>query len=228
MSDWAAWVQRQPRVDLGASTANATLRMNLPRDRWVLATRGPTLGPAVLYWAEFVVFVLLAWLLGKTRVTPLKTRDWLLLGLGFSTFSWSVLALVTAWLFVMGWRERSPVWIDSIWFNLRQVVLAVASVGVLLTLLSAIPMALLGNPDMHIVGNGSSMYHLRWFADQSAGALPPITVFSTPLWFYKVLILLWSLWLSFALVRWLPWAWNSFRSGGFWTQPDVGTADSDA
>ena len=34
-----------------------------------------------------------AWLLGRSRLTPLPARDWLLLGLGLSTFSWTVLAL---------------------------------------------------------------------------------------------------------------------------------------
>mgnify|MGYP001544630644 CR=1 FL=1 len=31
-----------------------------------------------------------------------------------------------------------------------------------------------------------------------------------------VLILAWALWLSFALVRWLPWVWKCFSSDGFW------------
>lgn len=215
----ADWVQRQAALGLGAPSSNVTLGFDLPRNRWVLATRGPMLGPAVLYWAELVVFILLAWLLGKTTITPLRTHDWLLLGLGFSTFSWGVLAMVAAWLFVMGWRRNKPDVGEPIWFNLRQLVLAVTSIGILLALVYAIPMALLGNPDMHIVGNNSSMYRLRWFSDLAEGDLPAVAVFSTPLWFYKTLILLWALWLSFALVRWLPWVWQCFRTGGYWRSP---------
>ena len=215
-----AW-QRLPGINLNAASSNLTAGFNLPDNRWVLATRGPTLGPAVLYWAELVVFLVLAWLLGKTTLTPLKTHDWLLLGLGFSTFSWGVLMLVAGWLFVMGWRARSTEFGAPIWFNLRQLLLALASIGVILSLVYAIPMALLGNPDMHVIGNGSSMHSLRWFDDRSLGGTPVVAAMSVPMWAYKLLILLWSLWLSFALVRWLPWAWQALRSGGSWAELDI-------
>ena len=29
-------------------------------------------------------------------------------------------------------------------------------------------------------------------------------------------MLLWALWLSFALLRWLPWSWHCYTSGGLW------------
>jgi hypothetical protein len=46
--------------------------------------------------------------------------------------------------------------------------------------------------------------------------LPVATAFTVPMWIYKVLILAWALWLSFALLRWLPWVWQRFSSDGFW------------
>ena len=48
------------------------------------------------------------------------------------------------------------------------------------------------------------------------GALPAAGIVSLPLWIYKVAILLWALWLAFALMRWLPWAWRAFSRGGIW------------
>jgi hypothetical protein len=42
------------------------------------------------------------------------------------------------------------------------------------------------------------------------------SVFTAPMWIYKSLILAWALWLSFALVRWLPWVWKCFSKEGFW------------
>jgi hypothetical protein len=36
------------------------------------------------------------------------------------------------------------------------------------------------------------------------------------MWWYKAAMLLWALWLAFALVRWLPIAWKALGSGGFW------------
>ena len=69
---------------------------------------------------------------------------------------------------------------------------------------------------MHITGNESFGNSLHWFADRSDGVLPQASVLTAPLWFYKALILLWALWLSFALLRWLPWAWKAFVQEGLW------------
>ena len=41
-------------------------------------------------------------------------------------------------------------------------------------------------------------------------------MWSLPVWIYKVLILAWALWLSLALVRWLPWVWGRFAARGLW------------
>jgi len=45
-------------------------------------------------------------------------------------------------------------------------------------------------------------------------------VISVSLWWYKLAMLAWALWLSFALLRWLPWAWNAFRADGWWRSPE--------
>ena len=42
------------------------------------------MGPTVLFWGLVVVLVLIARGLGRSRITPLRSWDWLLLGLGLS------------------------------------------------------------------------------------------------------------------------------------------------
>ncbi|MGW8367290.1 MAG: hypothetical protein ACWGPN_01265 [Gammaproteobacteria bacterium] len=69
---------------------------------------------------------------------------------------------------------------------------------------------------MHITGVGSYGNELRWFQDRVGGTVPDVSVFSLPLWVYKGVILAWALWLSFALIRWLPWAWRCWSEGGHW------------
>jgi hypothetical protein len=171
----------------------------------------------VLYWSELAAMILIAFVLGRIRLTPLRTRHWLLLGLGFSTFSWPVLALVAAWLLAAGARRRwSPVTAGWWQFDLVQVLFAVLTVAALIAIVVTVPGGLLGTPDMHVAGNGSYGNELRWFADRSDSLLPEISVFSVPLWLYKVLILAWALWLSFALLRWLRWVWQCFVSDGLW------------
>ena len=213
-----------PAVDIAAPASNIQLGVELPQSRWILATSGPRLGPAVMYWSELAALILAAIILGRLRLAPLSTRQWLLLGIGFSTFSWAALALVALWLLVMGARERLPT--DLSWwrFDLVQLLLAALSLAALVAILVTVPSGLLGSPDMHVLGNnswGSNLgSSLNWFADRSDGLLPAATVTSLPLWVYKVLILAWALWLSFALLRWLPWAWSRFVSQGLWRSRD--------
>lgn len=207
---------RTPPVDIGAPSGNVTLDTQLPRNRWLLATQGPRLGPAVLYWSELVVLILFAVILGRTTLAPLTTRHWLLLGLGFSTFNWPVLGVVVAWLLICGAKERFKP--ESQWwrYNLGQFIVAAATIAALLLILFSLPVGLLGTPDMHVAGNDSYGNTLNWFADSSDGVLPTAVAWTVPMWVYKVLILAWALWLSFALIRWLPWVWRCFTSGGYW------------
>lgn len=209
--------ERTPPVDLGAAAGNITLGLGLPANRWILATSGPRLGPALMYWSELAAMILFACILGRIELTPLRTRHWLLLGAGFSTFSWPVLALVAIWLLGAGARRRWQLQDVDWWrFNLVQVLLAALTVVALMAIVASVPAGLLGTPDMHIVGNNSSGNSLRWFADRSESLLPGASVISLPLWMYKALILAWALWLSFALLRWLPWVWRCFVSQGLW------------
>ena len=103
-----------------------------------------------------------------------------------------------------------------------QVSIALLSVIALITIVVSLPMGLLGSPDMHVVGNGSYNNVLRWFHDRSISGIPIAYVFTLPIWIYKVLILAWSLWLSFALLRWLPWVWKQILADSLW-KPRVDT-----
>lgn len=203
---------------LDAPTANIASELDLPQDRWVLWTWGPTTGPAVLYWSQLAVLLLVAWLLARHAPTPLRLRHWLLLGLGFSAFAWGAFALVVAWLILTGLRARwTPAErLPSTRFNLVQLGLALLTVLALAVLVAAVPKGLLGLPDMHVAGNGSDAWHLRWFADQGNGVLPAGGVLSVSLWFYKLAMLAWALWLAFALIGWLQWAFAAWTHGGYW------------
>jgi hypothetical protein len=165
-----------------------------------------------------VLFVVIALALGRLRRTPLRTRDWLLLGLGLSTFSWWVLIVFGAWLFLLD--RRPGLKIEKRWqFNSAQVLLALFSIAALGVLVSAIPYGLLGEPDMGMINGYAG---LPWFVDRTAATLPQPFVLSVSIWFYKLAMLLWALWLSFALLRWLPWAWRQYASEGVWRgrEPD--------
>ena len=212
----AASITRSPTVALGLPAANIDLGIDLPADRWLLATSGPAQGPAVLYWSELIVMLIVAWVLARTRRTPLTLRQWILLGIGFSTFSWLALLPVAAWLFALDWRARSASPTSNTLFNLAQIGLAILTVFALLCLAAAIPQGLLGTPDMHVTGNRSSAQALRWFADRSDDALPAASAISVPLWVYKVAMLAWATWLANAVVGWLGYGFKAWMRDGYW------------
>jgi hypothetical protein len=207
---------RPPEIDLGIEGTNVRTNLSLADNRWVLFAWGNGVGPAILYWGELLLFAIVAVVLGRVKRIPLRTRDWLFLGLGLSTFSWWVLLVFGAWLFMLDSRH---LWkIETRWrFNAMQVALGLFSLAALATLISAIPYGLLGQPDMNIRSEGGVYDEaLSWFLDRSQPQLPRPGVISVSIWYYKLAMLLWALWLSFALLRWLPWAWQRYSIAGLW------------
>ncbi len=207
-----------PNVDIGMESVNANIEVRVPESRWTLFLLGPQMGPAVLFWGVLIVVVIIAIGLGRTRQTPLKTHQWLLLGVGLSQTILGVAMLVVGWLFAMGWRKRLGSSLKPKAFNAMQVGLGLLSLLAMAGLIGAVGFGLLGHPDMQISGNGSHAMTLKWYADQSTEQLPTATVISAPMWLYRALMLVWSLWLAFALLGWLKWTWQCFLSGGLWRQ----------
>ena len=202
-------------VDLGAPASNVTTTIELPASRWPLLATPSIAGPVIRYWGELVVFILTALLLGRWSHSPLRAREWLLLGLGLSTLSWAVFALVAVWLFAMRWREHWRVERLVRWrFLLVQSALALLTVVAVGSLVfSGIRYGFLSAPDMGVAGSGSYGNTFAWFHDQIKSALPGTAVYSVPLWVYKLLMFAWALWIALALTRWLRWAWSAWTQG---------------
>lgn len=208
---------RSPKLDMGTRTVNASLEVVVPQDRWVLLLSGPRMGPAVLFWSLLFALVLVAVALGRLTLTPLGTGQWVLLTLGLSQVPVPAAAVVVGWLLAIGWRKNHVEFGKHVaWFNLRQFALfgwALVAMGVLF---ASIYEGLLGTPDMQIKGNGSYANQLHWFQDRTSDLFPQGWVLSVPMLVYRGAMLAWSLWLAFALIKWLKWAWLSFNEGGLW------------
>jgi hypothetical protein len=214
----SAWF-RGSTVDLGAASVNAHVEVAVPGNRWVLFVGGPRLGPTVLFWPVLFVVFALAVGLGRIPWTPLRTHHWLLLGLGLTQAPLPAAAIVVVWLLALGFRGRlseSERTRSPAAFDLLQVTLAVLSLAALASLVFAIQTGLLGTPVMQIAGNGSGAGLLRWYQDRSAAVLPTPWMLSLSLWFYRLTMLAWSLWVAQALVGWLRWGWQQWSSGGHW------------
>jgi hypothetical protein len=75
---------------------------------------------------------------------------------------------------------------------------------------------LLGYPDMMVTGNGSDASVLRWYQDRFADQPASAWVVSVPVLAYRLLMLLWALWLAASMLKWVKWAWECFSAGGYW------------
>ena len=210
---------RTPTFDLGVAAVNATTEVRLPHNRWTLFLWGPRLGPAVLFWSKLGVLLIVALILGRVRITPLRVHHWFLLGIGLAMAPFWAAAIVGGWLLVCGWRAQSADWGGRKLFNLRQLAIVGWTGAAMLVLVWALHQGLLGYPDMQVEGNGSSSHVLKWFADRTDGVMPRPLILSAPLLLYRLCMLAWALWLAYALLGWLRWTWSGFVSGGGWRSP---------
>ncbi len=190
--------------------------------RWVLWASGPLRGPAIRFWTILAVAFLVALILGSLSHSPLKRYEWVLLTVGLTQVHVVAGLLVVAWLFLLA-RRGQRAHDDITWwrFNLRQVGLVLLTVLALAILVVAVGAGLLGPPEMFILGNNSSASQLTWFQPRSGFELPQPYVVSVSIWYYRLLMLAWALWLAAALLRWLAWGWAQFVQGGGWRRKPV-------
>ncbi len=203
-------------VRLPVESANIQTTINVPSDRWVLWAHGPRRGPAVRFWGILVCSLLAAIALGRVGRSPIHTIEWMLLVIGLTQVPLPAALAVVGWLFFLGWRGTPDFPHKAgVYFNVLQVALIALTVAALGVLLFAVGEGLLGNPEMFIIGNGSTTAALRWFQPRSENLLPRPGLVSISIWWYRFFMLAWALWLAASLIRWLRTGWQNFSTGGF-------------
>jgi hypothetical protein len=212
----AAIFTKTPEFTLDQGSSNQRINIDLPDNRWVILLGGPMMGPSVLIWGMLLVVALVAFALGHSKLTPLKPYEWIILSLGICTLNFVTFVIVAVWLIALQQRGKLASISSARKFKFLQISLFLFSVVALGLLIATIPEGLLGNPDMRVSGNGSSDGYLNWYQDHSDSAFPTAWVISVPLWSYKIIILLWSLWLASSLIRWIRWGWQQLGHRGFW------------
>jgi len=164
--------------------------------------------------------------LARVRRLPITRLDAVLLATGLTLCNLPATVLVAAWFVLLVVKPRLLAPLERRWLkNAVQVLTAGISVIAVLALVVSVPSALLGSPEMQITGYGSSGYYYRWFSDHAGESLPTAWVFSLPLWIYRGAMLAWSLWLAFALLRWLKWAWPRWATPVAWFAKQPATND---
>ncbi len=191
-------------------------------------------GNRVAYsWTHQLLFVvLLALVLARIPGSLLGWWQWALLGAGLSQVETVVALIIVGWFFALHYRTRMGEQ-SARTHNVVQVLLVFWTLAVISGLYDAVHAGLVVLPDMQVTGAGSDSSQLRFFVDHVAAALPVPALISVPLWVWRMLMLLWSLWLASSCVRWFPWAVRCFRTGGVWkskaqTPPPAWTAQRSA
>lgn len=202
-------------VRLPVGSANIDTVISVPDDRWVLWAGGPLRGPAVRFWGILVCSLLAAGILGRAKSSPLRAAEWMLLAIGLTQVPLPAALAVIGWLFLLSWRGRGsflslPAWCH----NLLQVAIVILTAAALGIFVAIVAEGLLGNPEMFIAGNGSTRTALRWYQARCEPLLPNPGCLSISIWWYRLLMLAWALWLAASLIRWLRWAWEQFCAGG--------------
>lgn len=200
------------QVTMPDEVANVRSVMKVPGSRWILWANGPIRGPAVRFWVILAVAILAAIVLGWRSDSPLKTWEWVLLAIGLTQVSVVASVLFVAWLFSIPAKERvnlsslRPKYFQTI--QILHVLLTIVALGILISVVTA---GLLGSPRMFIVGNNSWDFALQWFTPMSGKELPKPWILSVSIWYYRLLMLLWALWLANSLLRWLLRWWRAWN-----------------
>ncbi|EPJ43438.1 MAG: hypothetical protein OFPII_41680 [Osedax symbiont Rs1] len=222
MDESLSWLTHTPQLALPDAT-NIALNIKMPDNRWILAVQGPLIGPAILFWGVLMMILLICFVLGRQAWSPLKSWQWMLMGAGIATSFWPVTLLVVAWFVVLA-KHHKLINADTSTarFQIVQIGIGVLTAVMLLALIGSVANSLMfGAPDMQVIGNGSYANDLHWYQDAISAQLPSTTVISVPMWGYQILMLLWSIWLSMSLLRWLKWGWSNYTAQGLWKQTEV-------
>lgn len=206
-----------PAVKLPVEAANVTSVMNVPESRWILWTRGPLRGPAVRFWVILLLACLAGWALSRHPLSPLRGYEWILLAIGLTQIHFIAGLTILIWLFLIAYRgKRDPETQHWLAFNFAQLGLILLTIIALSILIFVVSRGLLGQPEMFIRGNGSYAGRLVWFSPSSDSQLTQPEIISVSIWFYRLLMLVWALWLANAVIRWLQLGWKNFTTGGAW------------
>lgn len=203
---------------------NLTTSITIPHDRFVVWTRGSGIGPAILFWSLIPVIAGIAILLGSFRIGETRAIAWFFILLGLAQTSYfmgaagglSFAFFIVVWLLLIKRRaEMDPFQAKPFRFNLGQLALIFLTMLILLSLPGVLSGALLGSPDFMVSGYKSSRFMLSWFED--VGTQRHV-VYSVPLVFYRIFVLIWALWFAGKLLAWLRLGWAAFTKGAMFRE----------
>jgi hypothetical protein len=204
-----------PQVALPVEASNVEISIKVPDNRWIWWVSQSEMSPAVKFWIILAFGLVFALLLSRLPYSPLSATGWVLLALGLTQGSPVGALIVVAWLFLLKWRQSADAQtLSARDYNIAQVGLVIFTFLSIVILFSVVASGLLGRPDMFIEGNNSSRSELNWYFARTPSELPTPWIVSGSIWWYRLAMLGWALWLALSLLSWLGAGWKTFWSGG--------------
>jgi hypothetical protein len=202
-----------PTINLNEKSTNSTVKVSLPENRWVIFTAGALMAPAVLIWGVMLFIILFGFLANRFLGSPPTFTEWILLGVGVAMVSPTALIPILFWAGILKFKVYKGETLQGLRKNIVQSGIVIFTIFSIAAILFSIFFGLLSTPDMMIKGNGSSSYYLIWYKDYIDERIFQPTLFTLSIWYYKVLMLIWSIWVSFVLISWIENAWTVFSKG---------------
>lgn len=224
--DWntehgVSMLYKPPKVSFNQNAVNAHTVIQLPDSRWTVWLAGSSFGTTVAFWSVLIGVLIVSIAISKIPGFALSTRDAVILAIGATLVQLSMLVFVGIWFLAVWLKSRAKEEITRPWlYRTGQVILGGITLLLLYVLLNTIVAALTNDPNMYISGLLSSNHVFAWFSDEIAGVVPTPWVLSFPKWVYFVLILAWSMWLVFALLRWIRDWWQTLKTPVLWVPID--------
>jgi hypothetical protein len=176
-----------------------------------------------------LIAIIIGLVVAKSGYTPFSIIGAILLILGLSFNDFSSLILIFGFFIAMGWRRKFELNKTTRFrSNLIQIFLFFWGLAAISTLLGTIENGLLGSPAMSIMGNGSYANIFNWYQDVSEGIIQSVEIIAVPVFYFRVLMLIWSLWLAMALIKWGVWVWEALTNGGGWVAKVVAKPNLEA
>lgn len=215
---------KAPLIVFDAPVANLSWNVLANKSEWVVWVASNGLGPAVLVWGLLFVVVLLSFVFKRFFQAPFfpSTIGWVGLLAPLVTLSAFAVSVIVLFIVALEFKFRKfskelPEKLEKIkYWNLYQFLLLGLAFASFNYFLSGVYQGLLGTPDMMVRSFDLSKGIFYFFMDKANKEFLDAYVVSIPLWWWRILILIWALWISKVLVGRMGGIWGLLCFGGLW------------
>lgn len=215
---------KSPLIIFDAPVANLSWNVLPNKSEWIVWVTSSGLSPAILVWGLLFVIIFLAVAFKKFFKAPFfpSTIGWVGLLAPLVTLSAFAVSIIVLFIVTLEFKFRKfssvlPEKIEKMkYWNLYQFLLLGLAFASFNYFLSGVYQGLLGTPDMMVRSFEPSKGVFYFFVDKVDKGFFDAQVISIPLWWWRILILIWALWISRALVGRFGGIWGLLCLGGLW------------